>query len=1043
MINFFIERPIFASVVSIVITLVGGLCLATLPVSQFPSRIAPSTVQVQATYTGASAQVLEETVAAPIEQQINGAEGMLYMNSVCSNDGRMTLNVSFDPERDLDLATVDVQNRVQLAQATLPDDVRRAGVSVKKQSPDMVLVINLLAPDGRFDSLFLENYAQINILDALGRIPGVGNVMLAANQTYGMRVWLDPDKLAKLGLTVTDVADALREQNVQAPAGQLGQQPAPDNVPFQLTVQVKGRLSEPAEFEDVILRAGEGGNVVRIRDVGRAELGAETYQAFTRLNGKPTSTIIIYQLPGANAIDLVKQVRAVMAERAKSFPAGLTYTIPFDTTRFVRASIEEVVITLFEAVLLVLLVVFVFLQGFRATLVPMIAVPVALIGTFAAFPLLGFSINTITLFALVLAIGIVVDDAIVVVEAVQHKIDHDRLPPAEATRRAMAEVAGPVVAISLVLMSVFLPSAFMGGTTGRLYQQFAVTVAVSVGISAFNALTLSPALCALLLRPAGEKRGLLGRAFGRFNQGFTAFTKGYANLTRRVIRLGVLSLVALAAVAAGAGGIIKVLPTGFVPDEDMGYIVISVNLPEAASLKRNDALVRKVEQVLAEEPAVADTIVMGGLNILTSGYGSYTSTVFCVLKPWDERKDAKDSLKAVMRRVQARFAALPEARVVAIAPPTIPGMGQTGGYQIELQDRGGHSLAELSRATAAFWKEAAHAPEVGGLFTDFSVSVPQLYFDIDRTKVKTQGVPLSSVLQTLQTLLGGLYVNDFNKFGRTYRVMLQAEPQFRATAADIGRFFVRNAQGSMLPLSTLGLGSEIKGPEYIRRYNLFRSVEFTSGPAPGRSTGELIAVLERTAESVLPQGFGFEWTGIAFQEKKAGAQAVVAFGMGLLMVFLVLAAQYESWSIPFAVLLSIPAAVFGAMGAQLLRGFDNNVYAQIGLIVLIGLAAKNAILIVEFARMRRAAGLGIAEAALEGSLARLRPILMTSFAFILGVLPLAVAHGAGSAARNTMGTAVLGGMLAAVVLGVLLVPALYSLIQSLSERLGKAGPPRA
>lgn len=1039
MVNFFIDRPIFASVLSIIITLVGAISIFTLPIAQYPDRMSPPMVQVQANYTGAGASVVEETVAAPIEQEVNGAQDMIYMNSVSSNDGLMTLNISFDIGRDLELATVDVQNRVQLAQPKLPDDVRRSGITVKKQTPDMVVAVNLISPDGSRDSLFLENYARINIVDALARIPGTGNVFLVADLTYGMRIWLDPDKLAKLSLTASDVAAALREQNVQAPAGQLGQPPVPENTPFQMTVQVKGRLTDPAEFADIILRAQEGGNIVRIKDVGRVELGAQSYKAFTRLNGQPTSTIIIYQLPGANAIEMVEKVRATMAEVSKIFPTGMDYRIPYDTTKFVTASIEEVIHTLFEAIALVLVVVFVFLQNWRATVIPMIAVPVSLVGTFAFFNIFGFSINTTTLFALVLAIGIVVDDAIVVVEAVQHKIDHGGMSPKEAAKAAMAEVAGPVAAISLVLMSVFLPASFMGGTTGRLYQQFALTVAISVALSAINALTLSPALCALMLRPAGTGTGgPLGWFFRGFNRVFDVFTRGYGGLVRRAIRLALLTLAVLCGVYAGTAGILKVLPTGFVPEEDMGYFFVNVGLPEAASLGRNDLATAKAEAALMQTPGIKDVLTLGGFNVLTGGYSSYTSMIIPILTPWEERTAPGMDVASIMAGLQERLAAIPEARINVIDAPTIPGMGTTGGYTFELQSRGGGDLSGLDAAARSFRETAMGSPAVGGLFTDFSINVPQLFFDLDRSKVKTQGVPLESVFESMQTYLGGLYVNDFNKFGRTYRVMLQAEPRYRAKPEDIGRFFVRNAHGDMLPLSTLGSVSEIKGPEYIRRYNLYRTVEFSAATAPGQSSGQLMEALEDAAGK-LPQGFGYEWTGIAFQEKKAGAQSAVVFGLALVLVFLVLAAQYESWSIPFAVILSIPCAVLGAMGFQMLRGFDNNVYAQIGLVVLIGLAAKNAILIVEFAKMKREEGHGIAEAAVEASTLRLRPILMTSFAFILGVVPLALATGAGGAARSTMGTAVMGGMIVATVLGLVIVPVLYTTIQGLSERLGGKG----
>ena len=1035
MVNFFIDRPVFSAVISIVITLVGAICILTLPIAQYP-QIVPPTVQVSATYDGANAQVVEESVATPIEQEVNGAQDMLYMNSVSSNDGRMVLNVTFDISRDLDLATVDVQNRVALANSRLPAEVVSRGISVKKQSPDMLLVINLSSPDGSRDTLFLNNYAKINITDALARVPGVGNVAVFGERDYGMRVWLDPDKLARLGLTSSDVAQAIREQNVQAPAGQIGLPPAPPGQEFQLSVQVKGRLADPEEFADIIVRTGKGAEMVRVRDVGRVELGSQSYSAFTRLNGSPTCTIQIYQLPGANALDVVAKIRAIMAEQAGYFPPGVTYTIPYDTTKFVTASIHEVIKTLFEAVLLVLIVVYVFLQNGRATLIPMLTVPVSLVGAFAFMQVFGFSINTLTLFGLVLAIGIVVDDAIVVVEAVQHKIDHEKMPPKQATKAAMAEVAGPVIAISLVLISVFVPVAFMGGVTGRLYQQFALTLAVSVALSAICALTLSPALCALILRPAGEGKGLLAAFFRGFNRVFDACTRGYAAGVRVAIRRMLLTIVCLVAVGAGAWHLLVTLPTGFVPDEDQGYFIVNAMLPEGASLERNDAVVKQLEGALSADPAVADVLALGGYNLLTSTYSSYSSVLFVILKPWEDRATPQLSLDAVMDRTRKQFAGVQEAIVMAFNPSPIPGLGTTGGFQFELQDRTGGPVAELAATAYDFLAEARTMPAVTGLFTDFSVDVPQLFYNLDRDKVQTLGIPPKTVFEALQTYLGGLYVNDFNKFGRTYRVMLQAEPRFRTSPADIERFYVRSSVGEMVPLSTLGATKDIRGPEYIRRFNLFRTVELSGGTPEGFSSGQSLKSMAELARDKLPQGFGYAWTGIAYQEASSGGQSVFIFGLALLMVFLVLAAQYESWAVPFAVILAVPMAVLGAMGAQMLRGLENNVYAQIGLVMLIGLAAKNAILIVEFAKARHEAGDSPAEAAVTASILRFRPILMTSFAFILGVVPMLVAKGAGAASRHALGTAVFGGMIAATILGVYFVPALYCGIQRLVSRNG-------
>ncbi|MEF2229318.1 MAG: multidrug efflux RND transporter permease subunit [Pseudodesulfovibrio sp.] len=1034
-VRFFIDRPIFASVVAIVILMVGILSAIFLPIAQYP-EISPPTVQVSASYTGADARTVEESVATPIEEQVNGAENMMYMNSISANDGSMSLTVTFELGRDLELATVDVQNRVNLATAQLPQDVRNAGVQVKKQSPDMVLMVSLISELPQYNTLFLNNYAKINIYDALRRIEGVGDVNLFGDQDYGMRIWLDPDKIATYGLTVSDVIGAVQEQNVQAPAGQIGMPPAPKGQQFQMSMRVKGRLVEPGEFGNIILKANDDGSTVKVRDVARVELGAKNYYTFARQTGKDTAMLLIYQLPGANALDVAQSVRQVMEDLAVNFPDGIEYSIPYDTTRFVRSSIDEVTETLYEALALVFLVVFLFLQNWRTTIIPMVCVPVSLIGTFALFPLLGFSINTLTLFGLVLAIGIVVDDAIVVVEATQRIIDEEGLSPKEATRKAMGEVTGPIIASTLVLVAVFVPVGFMGGITGQLYKQFALTLSVSVVISSVNALTLSPALSALLLKPYKPIGGPLGWFFGKFNSGFEAVTSRYGAGVSALVRRSFLGIAVVFVLIGGCAGLFSILPSSFVPDEDQGYYIVSAMLPEGASLERTNGVAHQIEDYLKTAPGVQNYIVLGGFNLLTGSYSSYNLATFVVLDDWSERTSEDLSLASIVGKARRAYASIQEAIVVAFTPPPIPGLSSTGGLQFEVQDRSGATVGELAAVANGFMQAAAARPEVTGLFTTFSDQVPQYAVDIDRDKVKKLGVPLNEVFQTLQTYLGGYYVNDFNQYGRIYRVMVQADSQFRTKLDDLAKFYVRSSNGQMVPLSTLSAARRTGGPEYIQRYNVFRTVEINASPASGYSSGQAMAAMEQVARDNLPQGYGFDWTALAYQEKNSGGQTGLIFGLAIVMVFLVLAAQYESWATPFAVILCVPLGIFGAMASQWLRGLDDNVYAQIGLVMLIGLAAKNAILIVEFAKERYDGGLSLKEAAMEAALLRFRPILMTSFAFILGVIPLVTAAGAGSASRHALGTSVFGGMIAATALGVIVVPALYVAVQGLAARFG-------
>lgn len=1031
MLRVFIHRPVLSIVISLLITLAGLLSMFRLPISQFP-EITPPTVIVSASYPGADAQTVEQSVAAPIEQQVNGAQGMLYLQSKSSNEGVYQLTVTFEVGTNPDLAAVDIQNRVNLATPFLPSDVIRNGVTVKKQSAQVLMFLALNSPDESFDRLYLSNFAAINVVDQLSRVKGVGEVLLAGGrQDYALRIWMNPERLARWSLTPGDLEQALLDQNLQAAAGAVGSQPMPYPVDFQYSVNVKGRLTEVEEFENILVRANRDGSLVRLKDVARVELGAQNYANFGRFQGKPCIPIGIFQLPGANALETAQGVRRTLDELSKTFPPGIACQVNLDTTAFVDVAIREVVKTLGEAFLLVLLVVFVFLGNWRATLIPMLAIPVSLIGTFSFFVALGFSINMLTLFGLILAVGIVVDDAIVVVEAVEHHIECG-LAPVAATEKAMEEVSGPVVAMALVLVSVFVPVAFVGGVTGQLYQQFALTLAVSVCISAVVALTLTPALCASLLRPRKEMRGPIGWFLAVFNRAFQALTRGYLWGVRRAIRFGLITLLLLGVFLWWAQHLQRTVPTSFLPNEDNGYCFMAVTLPDAASLQRTDALCAQVEAICAQDPEVATVLTLGGFGLVSGSSGSNQATVVVRFKPWGERPRPEQLSSRIVRRLQAQVGALPQAQIRVVEPPPIRGLGFSGGFTFELQDRAGGGLQELNQVAQEFMGAARQNPQLGTIYTFFSNNVPQLRLEVDRDKVKLLGVPLSEVFRSLQANLGGLFVNQFNRFGRIWRVYLQADPEFRRGPEDIGRLYVRGAGGQMVPLRTLLTYRTVNTVDTINRFNLYRTVEIQGQAAPGVSSGQAIAAMEELARN-LPQGYGYEWTGTALQEKLSSGQQGQIFLLALVFVFLFLAAQYESWAIPFSVLLGLPVGVVGAFLAVQAAGLDNNVYVQIGLVLLVGLAAKNAILIVEFAQMRYKQGRGLVEAAVEGAQLRFRPILMTSFAFILGVVPLVTASGAAAVSRQALGNTVFGGMLAASLLGVFFIPTLYVVVQGLAD----------
>ena len=1032
MARFFVNRPIVAIVLSIIMVLLGVVAMQGLPIAQYP-EIVPPMVQVTTTFIGASSTDVEASVATPLEQKINGVEKGIYMKSTNANDGTLTLKVSFEVGSNQDMDNVFTQNRVSEAMPQMPQSVKNYGVTVKKALPFPLLVLSVKSPNGTYDNNFLSNYTTININDTIARIPGVGQINLFGGSDYAMRIWLRPDRIGRLGITVPDIVNAINQQNQLTPAGQIGGPPASTGTEYTYTVKTQGRLLDEQEFGEIILRTNPDGSQVRIKDVARIELGTMLYNAIGRHDGKPAAVIAVFQIPGTNAVDVASKIKATMDDLKTRFPRDMDYTVSLDTTLPVTEGINEIVHTLFEAVALVIIVVFIFLQNWRATLIPLMTVPVSLVGAFMFFPLLGFSINVLSLLGLVLAIGIVVDDAIVVVEAVMHHLEHG-MQPKEATIKAMEEVSGPVVAIGLILIAVFVPVGFMGGITGRLYQQFAITIALSVLLSVVNALTLSPALAAMLLKAPTGKKTLLTPFYNWFNKWFGASTDAYVSFSAILIRKMFRSLAFIGVLIYVTVVLVKAIPGGFVPEEDQGYILVNAQLPDAASLERTDAAMRKAEAILSKNEAIEGFNTISGYSLLTSAYSSNMAFFFVQLKPWEERSAPEAHAREVVNALNAAFAqAIPEGRVLAFGPPAIPGLGTGAGFTMQLQDRSGGAPQYLADQTQRFMEAARKRPEIGRIATLYRASVPQVYADIDRSKVLKSGVLLNDVNTTLGALLGSSYINDFNKFGRVYKVYLQAESEFRKDPKQLGLFYVRNQAGGMVPLDTLIRTGPAAGPEFTNRFNLFRSAELTGVPAAGFSSAQALDALEATAKEVLPADMSFDWADLSYQERRAPGVAAV-FALAVFLVFLVLAAQYESWGMPFSVLLGTPFAAFGAyLGLWLARRFMgesyvNNVFAQIGLIMLIGLAAKNAILIVEFAKVEHEQGKSLVDAALSAAKLRLRPILMTAFAFILGVVPLLTASGAGAEARKVMGMVVFSGMLVATILGVLLIPMLYVVV---------------
>ncbi|HET9726230.1 MAG TPA: multidrug efflux RND transporter permease subunit [Gemmatimonadales bacterium] len=1035
---FFIRRPVLAIVISVIVTLLGVFAIRLLPISRYP-QITPPAVQVQATFPGATAEDVAEAVAAPIEAQLSGLQGLLYYSSANASDGTMSLQIYFDVNRSQDLAAVDVQNAVKIAESQLPDAVRQNGITIIKANTDILGVVALTSDDPRYDAAYLTNYMKLNIEDEIKRTPGIGNALTFGGLEFSMLIQLDPDRMAQLGITTSDVAAAVREQNVTSPAGRLGREPAPPGTELTLPVTTLGRLKTPEQFADIVVRAKADGSIIRVRDIGRVVLGSRNYDLAGRLNGKAVAPMLLYLRPGANALAAKEAVVKRMTELGRNLPPGIHWKIPFDTTPFVTASIHEVVTTLLEAMALVTLVVFLFLQSWRATLIPMLAVPVSVVGTFLGLLLLGFTINVLTLFALVLAIGIVVDDAIVVIENTERLMANEGLPATDAADRAIRQVAGALVAIVLVLCAVFVPVAFLGGVTGEMFRQFAVTLVISVLLSGMVALTLTPALCALLLKESNEEH--TGGFFGVFNRWFRRVTDRYANGVGRVLGRPRLWIAAFVVMVAGAVLLWKRVPTGFIPTEDKGYFAIAMQLPDAASLQRTQAVIHKIEGFLHEEPSVVNVVAFAGLDVLTRTNQTNSATIFILLKPWDERNSADQSIDAITKRLNGKLFGMKDAVGFAFNLPEIPGLGATAGVEANLQNRSGKDVRDFSLQVQAFQAAVSKLPAVQQMTTTFRANVPQLYLDVDRAAAKSRGVNLTDLFSTLQTFLSTLYINDFNLYGKTYRVQAEAQQQFRRTPEDMARLYVRGRDNEMIPVSSLVRTEFRSGPTQLLRFNGFGSAFFTGTPKTGRSSGEVMHEIDSLVTTQFePQGVSIGYSGQSFQERAATGQAGMVFGLGLVIVFLVLAAQYESWSIPFAVLLGVP---FGALGALLgiwIRGTPSDIYFQVGLITVVGLAAKNAILIVEFANEIRQQGSNLREAAVEAARERFRPILMTSLAFILGVSPLVIAHGAGAGSRHSLGTGVFAGMLFATSIGIFFIPLFFRVIAGLAvERHRHAG----
>ncbi len=1028
---FFVRRPIVAIVISLFLVIVGTISIISLPIEQYPD-ITPPIVQVRATYTGASALNIENSVAAPLEQQINGVDNMIYMKSTNTNDGSMTIDVSFETGTDPDMNTVFTQNRVSAATAKLPEEVKRLGVSTQKSLPNILMLVTLTSPTDQYDQDFLGNYAKINIQDILARVKGIGRVDVLGASDYSMRIWIKPDLLAKMGITVPEIMNAIRAQNVIVPGGKFGAEPAPPGTEFTYTVRLPDRLQTPEQFGDIVVRTHEDGSQVKVSDIARIELGVESYSAFTRLNGKDCAILSIYQAPGSNAVDLATTVKATMDELAEGFPEGIAYKVSLDATKPITAGIEEIIVTLLEALALVILVVYIFIQDWRATLIPTLAIPVSLVAAFVLFPLLGFSINVLSLLGLVLAIGIVVDDAIVVVEAVQVNIESG-MDPKTATSKAMEEVSAPVIATTLVLIAVFVPVAAVSGITGSLYQQFAITVAVSVAFSSLNALSLSPALCALLMKEPKPAKGLLGKFFGSFNRGFDRSTDSYMSFTRVIGRKMTRGLIFVGILSAMTVVVGKLVPGGFIPEEDMGYVYVNLQLPPASSLQRTDEAARQIEAIIAQMDEVEDVTVATGFSLLSGAMSTNAGFMFLTLKDWDVRGRSATAKDIVQKINQQLYMKINQGQAFSFGPPAIPGLGNGTGFSIMLQDKGGNTPQYLEKNTQQFIRDLMARPEIGSAFTTFQASVPQKSIDINRDKVLKTGVGLSDIYDTFGAFLGGAYINDFNRFGRLYKAYIQAEPEYRQSEKSMELFYVKNALGQPVPLSTLVDVQNGSGPEYTTRFNLLRSVEVTGSPAPGYSSAEALDAVEEVANSSLPGDLGYAWNAMSYQEKVASGSAAVVFVFSLIFVYLILAAQYESWSLPISILLGTPFAVFGALfilwiARQFSPTFENNIFTQISLVMLIGMAAKNAILIVEFAKIKFEEGMSLYDAAMESAKQRFRPILMTAFSFILGILPLVLASGSGAESRKVMGMALLGGMGIATLLGVFFYPMFFVMI---------------